>query len=88
MLFAPIDWSQPWLARLRRVGEALAASEDWIEAACTLSAERGLSNAAGQPIRFIAQQSLPASIVYESHIAATARGPDPNNPTPLSHSFA
>ena len=79
MLFAPIDWSQPWLARLRRVGEALAASEDWIEAACTLSAERGLSNAAGQPIRFIAQQSLPASIVYESHIAATGEVPTRNN---------
>jgi len=60
MLFATIDWSQPWLARLRRIGEALAASDDWIKAAGVLSAERGLANAAGHPIRFIAQQSLPA----------------------------
>jgi len=79
MLFDTIDWSQPWLARLRRVGEALAGSDDWIEAACALSAERGLSNAAGQPIRFIAQQSLPAGIVYESHIAATGEVPTRHN---------
>jgi hypothetical protein len=79
MLFSTINWSQPWLARLRRVGEALAANEDWIEAACTLSAERSLSNAAGHPIRFIAQQSLPAGIGYESHIAATGEVPTRNN---------
>jgi hypothetical protein len=79
MLFATIDWSQPWLARLRRIGEALAASDDWIKAAGVLSTERGLANAAGHPIRFIAQQSLPASIVYESHIAATGEVPTRNN---------
>jgi len=64
MLFATIDWDQPWLARLRSVGEALATSDDWIKVADVISTERGLSNAAGHPIRFIAQQYLPAGIVY------------------------
>jgi hypothetical protein len=79
MLFATIDWNQPWLARLRHIGEALAARDDWIKAAGVLSTERGLSNASGHPIRFIAQQSLPAGIVYESHIAATGEVPTRNN---------
>lgn len=79
MLIAAIDWNQPWLARLRPIGEALAASDDWIKAAGVLSTERGLSNAAGQPIRFVAQQSLPAGIGYESHIAATGEVPTRNN---------
>jgi hypothetical protein len=79
MLFATIDWNQPWLARLRHIGEALAASDDWIKAAGVLSTERRLSNASGHPIRFIAQQSLPASIGYESHIAATGEVPTRNN---------
>jgi len=79
MLFATIDWNQPWLARLRHIGEALAASDDWIKAAGVLSTERRLSNASGHPIRFIAQQSLPAGIGYESHIAATGEVPTRNN---------
>ncbi len=79
MLFATIDWNQPWLARLRHIGEALTASDDWIKAAGVLSTERGLSNAVGHPIRFIAQQSLPAGIGYESHIAATGEVPTRNN---------
>ena len=79
MLFATIDWDQPWLARLRSVGEALATSDDWIKVADVISTERGLSNAAGHPIRFIAQQYLPAGIVYESHIAATGEVPTRNN---------
>lgn len=79
MLFATIDWDQPWLAQYRSLGEALATSDDWISAACTVADERGLLNAAGYPIRFIAQQSLSADLVYESHIAATGEVPTRHN---------
>jgi hypothetical protein len=79
MLFATIDWHKPWLARFRHIGEILAASDDWVKAASVIAAERGLSNAAGHPIRFIAQQSLAADIVYESHIAATGEVPTRHN---------
>jgi hypothetical protein len=79
MRFDTIDWSQPWLRGLRHIGEVLAASDDWVKAACVMSAERGLSNAAGHPIRFIAQQSLSADIVYESHIAITGEVPTRHN---------
>ena len=79
MLFATIDWSQPWLARLRHVGQTLAASDDWIKAAGIIATERGISNAAGYPICFIAQQSIPAGIGYESHIAVTGQVPTRNN---------
>lgn len=79
MRLATIDWSRPWLEPLRPTGEALIASEDWIEAASAMSADRGLLSAAGHPIRFIPQQSLPAGIVYEAHIAATGEVPTRHN---------
>jgi hypothetical protein len=79
MPFATIDWDRPWLEPLRPIGEALVASEDWIEAASAMSADRGLLSAAGHPIRFMPQQFLPAGIVYEAHIAATGEVPTRQN---------
>ncbi len=79
MLLATIDWHRPWLARLRLIGETLAASEDWIASATAMSAERGLLNAAGHPIRFVAQQLLSTDLIYEAHIAATGEVPTRHN---------
>lgn len=75
MALGAIDWTRPWLACLRELGELLAQQEDWIRPANELAAARGLCNLNGQPIRFIPQEQLPAGTPYEAHIAITGEVP-------------
>ena len=79
MRFSDIDWNRPWLARLRAIGEHLAAHDDWIVAASAIALEQRLSNSFSQPIRFVPQHALPASALYESHVAATGEVPTRDN---------
>ncbi len=74
-----IDWQQPWLAHLRDIGQPLAASTDWLLAANTLARHQGVSNAAGLPIRFVPQHSVPEAAGYEAHIHATGQVPTRDN---------
>lgn len=79
MSFDVIDWERPWLAPLRDHGVALARASDWIAEASQRAAVGGLTNAFGQPLRFIPQHSLPADIAYEAHIAASGEVPTRDN---------
>ncbi len=79
MAFGHIAWDRPWLDFLRELGEPLAHRDDWIADASRLAAELGVHNRGGQPIRFIAQQALPAGTPYEAHIAAAGEVPTRDN---------
>lgn len=83
---AQIDWRRPWLAPFAAVGAALTAEllgciDDAAAYARMLSllseaaAARGLRNALGLPIVFIAQAELPDGVAYEAHIYATGDVP-------------
>lgn len=78
-----IDWSQPWLAPYRAIGEPLAGA---IRSGATLiallsaeAARGGLVNAAGRRVRFVAQSELPKGVAYETHIHATGCVPTRDN---------
>ncbi|WP_009523003.1 DUF3025 domain-containing protein [Imbroritus primus] len=80
---ADIDWSRPWLAPYRTIGEPLAeAVRSGATLTTLLSAEadcRGLVNAVGRRVHFIAQSELPKGVAYETHIHATGGVPTRDN---------
>ena len=78
---APIDWSQPWLAPLRALGEPLArrASEEGVVAALNAAARILPVSLATGPLPFVAQSALPAGVAYETFIARTASVPTRDN---------
>ena len=64
-----IDWAQPWFVPWRDPGEAVAAR---------IAAGQPLHealNAASPPVRFVAQDELPAATPYEQFIFDTGRCP-------------
>ena len=74
MSLPPIDWSQPWYDAVRPAHARLPPHDDaFIDAFNTGAA--GLHNAAGQPIRFVPQASLPPGRAYEEFIGATGQVP-------------
>ena len=77
----PIDWSQPWLAPLRELGEPLAqrAGEHGSVAALNAAARSASVALAAGPLRFVAQSALPAGVAYETFIARTASVPTRDN---------
>lgn len=82
--FVAIDWSRPWLAPYRAVGEPLA-----LQAAAGRPVAEVLNGGLAQspvpprlnagPLHFIAQEDLPPGTAYEAHIAATAGVPTRDN---------
>ena len=78
---ARIDWSRPWLAPLRQLGEPLAqrACEHGSVAALNDAARSASVALATGPLRFVAQSALPAGIAYETFIARTASVPTRDN---------
>ena len=67
---ADIDWTAPWLADWRTLGEPLAA----LVAAGQPQPE--VLTAAGQaPVRFVSQDHLPSGMAYEAFIRETAQVP-------------
>lgn len=78
-LLSTIDWSQPWFRPVAGAGEALTAA---LAGGASLhaaldgqAASRGLRNARGLPLRFVAQDQLAGGIAYEAHIYATGAVP-------------
>jgi hypothetical protein len=66
-----IDWSAPWLADWRQIGEPLAE----LVMAGGLSCAGALNRAKGAPLRFVSQSELPAGVAYEAYIHRTGQCP-------------
>jgi hypothetical protein len=67
---ADIDWTAPWLADWRALGEPLAA-----EVASGRSQAQALTAAGQAPVRFVTQDALPADMPYEAFIRETGQVP-------------
>jgi hypothetical protein len=74
-----IDWSRPWLAHIRDVGETIANAADWRAELNQCAMQRGLFNHCHLPIRFVQQAELPSGVAYEAHISQTGCVPTRNN---------
>lgn len=67
---ADIDWSAPWLADWRAVGEPIAR-----QVAAGRSQPEALNAASLAPVRFVPQADLPAGRAYEAFIGETRQVP-------------
>ncbi len=65
-----IDWSAPWLADWRTLGEPIAQ-----QVSAGVSQPEALNAAGAAPVRFVPQADLPEGQAYEAFIRATARVP-------------
>jgi hypothetical protein len=74
-----IDWSRPWLAPLRAVGQAIASEADWRGALNDAAAALRLHNHRGLLIDFVAQEMLPSGLAYERFISETGKVPTRDN---------
>lgn len=74
-----IDWTRPWLAHIRVVGEAIAQAPDWRAALNQHAQRRAIHNHQDLPIRFVPQALLPAGVAYEAFISATGQVPTREN---------
>ncbi|CAG9183524.1 hypothetical protein LMG23992_05012 [Cupriavidus laharis] len=78
-----IDWTQPWFQPFAAAGAGLAAvvADGASLHACLnqLAAGSGLRNGRGLPLKFIAQEELPAGTAYEANIHATGAVPTRDN---------
>ncbi len=67
---ADIDWTAPWLADWRNLGEPVAQ-----QVAAGTPQPQALSGAARAPVRFVPQTDLPAGSAYEAFIRETGQVP-------------
>lgn len=67
---ADIDWTAPWLAHWRAVGEPLAA-----RVAAGEPQPQALNHALGVPVAFVPQTQLPEGVAYEAFIRETGQVP-------------
>jgi Protein of unknown function (DUF3025) len=67
---ADIDWTRPWLADWRGVGETIAQ-----QVAAGTPQPQALTQASRAPVRFVPQADLPAGMAYEAFIGETAQVP-------------
>jgi hypothetical protein len=74
-----IDWSRPWLAHVRTLGQEIAEAPDWRVAINTKAEHSDLRNRRGLPIRFVPQVELPAGVAYETFIHDTGCVPTRDN---------
>lgn len=74
-----IDWSRPWLAHIRIIGEAVANAENWRAELNRYAVQFSLRNHHNLPIRFIPQAELPSGVAYEAHISQTGCVPTRDN---------
>ncbi len=80
-----IDWSSPWLASYRDIGQRVHAR--WLSGASVTDALNAEATPAGcgwpalvaGPLRFVPQADLPPATAYEAHIAQTACVPTRDN---------
>ncbi len=64
--WTPVDWTRPWLAPLRGVGQDVEQALRQGGPLCD-----ALNAGAGAPVRFVPQCALPRAIAYEQFIAST-----------------
>ncbi len=76
---AAIDWTAPWLAPYRELGQMLAASVNWRDELNRLARLADIRNFQGLPLQFIAQEGLPEGVPYEAHIGLTGEVPTREN---------
>ncbi|MNR90262.1 hypothetical protein D3C72_212430 [compost metagenome] len=74
-----IDWSSPWLANVRTLGQGLAQADDWQQELNRRATALGLRNHRDLPLRFVPQAELPADTAYEAHISQTGHVPTRDN---------
>lgn len=74
-----IDWAAPWFEAVSAPGQGAFAAPDWREALSAQAANAGLASGQGWPLRFVAQEALPAGMAYEAFIAATGGVPTRRN---------
>ena len=67
---ADMDWTAPWLADWRAVGEPIAQ-----QVIAGRPQPEALNAAALAPVRFVPQSELPAAMAYEAFIRATGQVP-------------
>lgn len=77
--FSQIDWTRPWLAHIRGIGEAIAQAPDWRAALNQHAQQRAIHNHQGLPLHFVPQALLPAGVAYEAFISATGQVPTRDN---------
>ena len=78
MALPPIDWQRPWYDAVRPACARLASHDDGFIDAFNEGAAT-LTNASGQPLRFVPQASLPEGRAYEEFIGATGQVPTRDN---------
>jgi hypothetical protein len=66
-----VDWTQPWFAPWRELGEPVAAAR----LAGVAPHEAFTVGSVPSPVRFVPQEDLPEGTPYEQHIFATGRCP-------------
>lgn len=74
-----IDWSRPWLAHVRHIGQQIAAATDWQQELNRRAAELDLRNHRNFPIQFVPQAALPPDTAYETFISNTGCVPTRDN---------
>ena len=74
-----IDWSRPWLAHVRNIGERIASAADWRLELNLCATAMELHNHRKIPIRFVLQADLPADTSYETFISNTGCVPTRDN---------
>ena len=76
---AAIDWSQPWIAHVREIGELIANAPDWRQELNCCADEMSLRNHRKLPIQFVSQSDLPPDTAYETFISNTGCVPTRDN---------
>ncbi len=74
-----INWSRAWLAEIHDLALPLLDGPNWLAAMNDAALRADLRNAQHHPIQFVAQHTLPAGLVYESHIYQTGAVPTRDN---------
>ena len=71
-MLPPVDWSAPWLAPYRTVGQAVAAQSH-------RGIAEALNAAAPAPVQFVPQANLPPGMAYEQFIFERRQCPTRDN---------
>lgn len=74
-----IDWTRPWLAHVREVGEAIAHAPDWRHELNHRASAKPILNHRQLPIHFVPQSELQPNIAYETFISNTGCVPTRDN---------
>ncbi|HXA46801.1 MAG TPA: DUF3025 domain-containing protein, partial [Burkholderiaceae bacterium] len=74
-----IDWHAPWLSGLTIIAAPILQAENWRDAFNAAAQAQQLCNHRDLPLRFVAQEELPADMAYEEFISASGCVPTRDN---------